>query len=136
MTHPDHERHLPADNESSELSSHRLYTERAVFRPRPPVEVKHIASGDSELQSQSASSRDAHQAVTTLQQGEYRVAILFVGREALAALFPEDEARISALNDMEIESLAIELESIMAEIFRLALRLAWADYRTQVRRPR
>lgn len=62
--------------------------------------------------------------------------ILHIGREELVELFPEDQARIRQLTDLEIEALALEVECALAAIYRLTLRLVWAEFQIGVQRGR
>ena len=103
----------------------RLLTERAVFRPRIPQEPIH--SEPSSVRPDLETNRP-HTEYAPLTSGEYRVPILFVGREELMAVLPEHQAQIRQLSDLEIEALALQVEACLAEFCRLALRLTWSDF--------
>lgn len=67
-----------------------------------------------------------------LSNGEYRVPILHLGRAELIRFYPEAQTRICQLTDLEIEALALEVEGALEEIFRLTVRLVWAEFQTGV----
>lgn len=99
-----------------------LFTERAVFRPRTLEESSRSAALPSD--SVSPANQRQHE-VSSLTSGEYRVPILYVGRDELIALLPDHEAHIRHLTDLEIEALALEIEASLTEIYGMVLQIVW-----------
>jgi len=120
----------PAENTGDETPppKPRLVTERAVFQPRPVAEEPAVA--DARPLAPVLPSPDDGQA-PYLQAGEYRVPILYLGREELIAALPEDELRIRQMSDLEIEALALQIEDSLAEVYRMVLRIAWVSFLSQ-----
>jgi hypothetical protein len=65
-----------------------------------------------------------------LESGEYRVPILYLGRDELIAALPDYEMLIRQLSDLEIEALALQLEDGLAEVYRMMLRIVWFEFMT------
>jgi hypothetical protein len=103
----------------------QLLTERAVFRPRSLEEPSKREA--LPLHSASSIAPPQHE-FDPLTTGEYRVPILYLGRDELIAVLPEHETRIRQLTDLEIEALALEIEGSLTELYVMALRIAWTAF--------
>jgi hypothetical protein len=132
MHRPDQASHQPSETEPSSSSARRLPTARAVFQPRnpaPEASAPLLPALESSSYPQTDTTKADH---VQLSNGEYRVPILHFGREELIQLCPEDQTRIRQLTDLEIEALALEVEDVLDEIFRLTVPLVWAKFQTGV----